>query len=239
MSRATVPGLLPTSATTRLIAALQRIQEQPFEARAIPQVRQMFEGISEYSDHRWKDSMENIDAAIRDPDFLSEFQAAQPGLHALLRNTCSITVLSGSEKINVVPPDAVAELDCRILPDQDADEFLEAIRQRIDDDQITVEPLMLFAPAESSSDTGLFSILEDISTDHYPEAGVVPAVATGFTVSHFFRDLGIISYGYAPILISEDDARTVHGNNERISVDTFETGVAMMAEILERFVGAE
>ena len=67
----------------------------------------------------------------------------------------------------------------------------------------------------------------------------MPAVATGFTDSHFFRDLGIISYGYAPILISEDDARTVHGNNERISVDTFETGVAMMAEILERFVGAE
>ena len=95
---------------------------------------------------------------------------------------------------------------------------------------------MLFSPAESSTDTGLFRILEEVSKSHYPGAGVVPAVGAGFTDSHFSRDLGITSYGYAPILIPEQDARTVHGNNERIAVDTFEQGVQMMREILARFV---
>jgi acetylornithine deacetylase/succinyl-diaminopimelate desuccinylase-like protein len=230
---------LPTSATTRLIAALQRIQTQPFEPRVIPQVSRMFEGISPYVDEKWRDSLQNIEAAVRDSSFLMQFQADQPGLHALLRNTCSITILSGSDKINVVPPVASAELDCRILPDQDADEFLAAIRNRIDDDQISIEELMLFSPAESSSDTGLFSTLEEVSKTNYPGAGVIPAVGSGFTDSHFFRDLGIISYGYAPILIPEEDARTVHGNNERIAIDTFEQGVEMMTEILMRFVTAE
>jgi acetylornithine deacetylase/succinyl-diaminopimelate desuccinylase-like protein len=228
---------LPTSATTRLIAALQRIQEQPFEPRVMPAVRLMFEGISHYSDERWRDPLRNIDAAIQDPEFLRQFQAEQPGLHALLRNTCSITMLSGSDKINVVPPLASAELDCRILPDQDADEFLESIRHRIDDDRIAVEELMLFSPAESSSDTGLFSILEAVSKDHYPTAGVVTAVLGGFTDSHFFRDLGITSYGYVPVVVPEQDARSVHGNNERISVDTFERGVEMMTDVLMRFAG--
>lgn len=230
---------LPTSATTRLVGALNRIQESPFEPRVTPQVRQMFESISAYSEEAWQEPLRNIDAAIRDPAFLRRFQAEQPGLHALLRNTCSITVLTGSNKINVVPPSASAELDCRILPDQDADVFLEEMRKRIDDELITVEELMLFSPAESNSDTGLFSLLERASKSHYPGAGVFAAVASGFTDSHFFRDLGITSYGYAPILISEEDARTVHGNNERLAIDTFEQGVEMMTEILKDFVGRD
>lgn len=230
---------LPNSATTRLIAALQRIQSTPFEPRVTPLVRQMFEDISPYSAVVWQESLQNIDGAIRDPEFLSRFQAEQPGLHALTRNTCSITILNGSNKINVVPPQASAELDCRILPDQDAQEFLDAIQSRIADDQISVEELMLFSPAESSSDTNLFSILESVSKRNYPGSGVITAVGSGFTDSHFFRDRGIVSYGYAPFLVPEEDARTVHGNDERISIDTFHRGVDMMTEILVAFTGRE
>jgi acetylornithine deacetylase/succinyl-diaminopimelate desuccinylase-like protein len=199
----------------------------------------MFEDISPYSAVVWQESLQNIDGAIRDPEFLSRFQAEQPGLHALTRNTCSITILNGSNKINVVPPQASAELDCRILPDQDAQEFLDAIQSRIADDQISVEELMLFSPAESSSDTNLFSILESVSKRNYPGSGVITAVGSGFTDSHFFRDRGIVSYGYAPFLVPEEDARTVHGNDERISIDTFHRGVDMMTEILVAFTGRE
>ena len=226
---------LPTSATTRLIAALQRIQDQPFEPEVIPQVRNMFEGIAPYSDEQWQDALANIESAVQDPAFLAQLQAEQPGLHALLRNTCSITMLTGSDKINVVPPMASAELDCRILPTQDAAEFLEGISARIDDEQIAVEEIMLFSPADSSSDTGLFSILESVTRSYFPNAGVVPAVMTGFTDSHFFRDLGIVSYGYAPYVVTEEIARTVHGNNERIPVDSFEQGVDVMTEVLMTF----
>src|SRR5690606_811630 len=108
--------------------------------------------------------------------FLERFQIAMPGRHALVRNTCSITMLTGSDKINVVPPTAAAELDCRILPDQDAAAFLGEIEARIADPQIRVEEIMLFGPAESSSDTPLFELLSNVSRRHYPSAGVVPAV---------------------------------------------------------------
>jgi acetylornithine deacetylase/succinyl-diaminopimelate desuccinylase-like protein len=226
---------LPTSAPTRLIAALQRIQETPFEPRVTDAVRVMFEGIAEYVDPEWQAPLRNIEQAVREPEFLDRFQAAMPGRHALVRNTCSITMLSGSDKINVVPPTASAELDCRILPTQDAARFLEDIRRRIDDPRIEVEEIMLFGPAESSSDTPLFDLLASMSTQHYPGAGVVAAVAAGFTDSHFFRDLGIVSYGFAPVLIREADARTVHGNNERIGIDTFDRGVEIMTQIVRAF----
>jgi acetylornithine deacetylase/succinyl-diaminopimelate desuccinylase-like protein len=225
----------PTSATTRLIAALQRIQEAPFEPRIVGPVRDMFKAIADDVDPQWREPLKNIDQAILDPRFVANFQAELPGLHALIRNTCSITVLTGSQKINVVSPTAVAELDCRILPDQDSGDFLDGIRARIDDDQIEIEEIMLFGAAATSSDTPLYTHLVDKTREHFPAVGIAPAVATGFTDSHFFRDIGIASYGYSPGLRTETQSASVHGNNERIGIATFNQGVNIMIELVEAF----
>jgi acetylornithine deacetylase/succinyl-diaminopimelate desuccinylase-like protein len=227
---------LSTSAPTRLIAALQRIQESPFEPRIVPPVREMFARIANSVDPVWQESLADIDTAIEDPDFAARFQAAEPSLHALIRNTCSITMLSGSQKINVVPPTSSAELDCRILPDQDADEFLEEIRSRVADDHIEIEQIMLFSAAASSADTSLYALLEASIRRHFPSAGIAPGVTTGFTDSHFFRDIGIESYGYNPAVRPAAAASSVHGNNERIGIATFNQGVDIMVETVGAFV---
>ncbi|MCZ6831615.1 MAG: M20/M25/M40 family metallo-hydrolase [Gammaproteobacteria bacterium] len=230
-------GSMPqsTSAPVRLIIALNNIQQAPFEPRITPAVREMFRQLAPFTEPKWSEQLLNIDDSIGDPDFLKSFQREQPALHALIRNTCSITMLIGSQKINVVPPVVSAELDCRILPDQDADEFLQAIKSRVNDNNISVEEIMLFGAAESSTDNALYLALEDITRKYYPGAGVITTVAAGFTDSHFFRDLGIASYGYAPMVIPDDAMTSIHGNNERIGVETFEKGVQMMTELVERF----
>jgi len=227
---------LSTSAPTRLIAALQRIQETPFEPRIVPPVREMFARIADSVNPVWQTSLADIDTAIEDPEFAARFQDAEPGLHALIRNTCSITMLTGSQKINVVPPTSSAELDCRILPDQDEAEFLEGIRSRIADDHIEIEQIMLFSAAASSADTNLYSILEESIRKNFPSAGIAPGVTTGFTDSHFFRDIGIESYGYNPAVRPAAAASSVHGNNERIGIATFNRGVEIMVETVRTFV---
>jgi acetylornithine deacetylase/succinyl-diaminopimelate desuccinylase-like protein len=233
-------GSMPqsTSAPTRLIQALNRIYETPFEPRIVEPVQRMFEAISAYAGPEWQDALRNIHEAINDPEFLRRFQAERPDLHALVRNTCSITMLAGSDKINVVPPIASAELDCRILPDQDAQQFLEEIASRVNDDHIRIEEIMLFGAAQSNSDTGLFRLLEEVTQRYYPATKMIPAVSTGFTDSHFFRDIGITSYGYSPMLVPEDHIGGAHGNDERIGIDTFEQGVEMMTEIVGRFASS-
>jgi acetylornithine deacetylase/succinyl-diaminopimelate desuccinylase-like protein len=224
-----------TSAPSRLVAALERIRRAPFEPRVLPSVRTMFASLARTEEPKWQEPLREIDEAIQDPDFLVRLQAEKPHLHALIRNTCSLTVLSGSSKINVVPPEASAELDCRVLPDQDVDAFIEAIRERIADDAIRIEKIMAFSAAASPSDTELFRVLESVSKEHYPKAIVIPSVTAGFTDSHFFRDLGIVSYGFGPIVVTQEDYLGVHGNNERIGVKNFRQGVRAMTEIVERF----
>lgn len=230
-------GSLPrtTSSPGRLVAALERLQRTPFEPRILPPVRTMFASLAGAAEPEWQQPLREIDTAIGKPGFLERFQAAKPHLHALIRNTCSLTVLSGSSKINVVPPEASAELDCRVLPDQDVDAFVEAVRERLADDAIQIERILAFSAATSPIDTELFRVMQSVTQEHYPGAVVTPTVAAGFTDSHFFRDLGIVSYGYAPVVVPTADLSGLHGNNERIGLETFHKGVQTLTEIVERF----
>jgi acetylornithine deacetylase/succinyl-diaminopimelate desuccinylase-like protein len=202
---------------------------------AVPAVAEMFLGLATLEDESMASFFEAPQQAITDDEFMLSLQLENPGTHALLRNTCSITRLTGSAKINVVPALAQAELDCRLLPDQDPDTFIEELATIINDDDVQIERIMGFSPAVSSVDTDLFETLRQVSNKHFPGARVVPHVAAGFTDSHFFRDLGITSYGYSPFMMSVGESRGVHGNDERISVENLQRGTQVMTEILQEF----
>ncbi|HXW08062.1 MAG TPA: M20/M25/M40 family metallo-hydrolase [Vicinamibacterales bacterium] len=221
------------SAVTTLVAALERLRLHQFEARIVPAVAAYFKGIAPAVSPAWRERFTNIDAAIREPGVVAELQRDDPALHALVRNTCSITRLDGSDKINVIPPEARAEIDCRLLPDQDPKVFLAELDQVLGG-EIQIETLMGFTPAVSPPDTDVYRAIEAVCRQHFPEAPVVPAVLGGFTDSHFVRDLGITAYGFTPVVIPFEDERSVHGNDERISVENVRRGARMMLEIVKR-----
>jgi acetylornithine deacetylase/succinyl-diaminopimelate desuccinylase-like protein len=224
------------SAVNRLIRALYRLQTYQFQPRIIPAVDTYFKGIAPTAGPEWKDAFMDMAKTIQDPDKLLRLQTENPELAALTRNTCSITILQGSAKINVIPPDASAQLDCRLLPDQDVAEFKQELRDALNDPGIQIEQLLGFTPAVSSTDNLLYRTIVDVTKAHYPNAAIVPSVSTGFTDSHFFRDRGISSYGYAPFLVPIADESGVHGNNERLSIQNIRTGTQMMWEIVSKMV---
>jgi len=224
-----------TSSVTRILRAGQRIADTTFEYRVVPAVRHLFHSSAEFREGEFKTKLERIDESIKDANFMTALQMNEPGSVALLHNTCSITRLSGSNKINVVPPTASIELDCRLLPDQDPDEFLTELALIVNDQQIDIETIMGFTPAVSSTDTPLFESIERVLTLHYENMKVVPSVSTGFTDSHFFRDINITSYGFGPFLFHENEKTGVHGNNERISVENMIKGTRIMTDFVMDF----
>jgi len=60
----------------------------------------------------------------------------------------------------------------------------------------------------------------------------VPSVIPGFTDSHYFRELGIASYGFAPFVLGDEDGKTVHGSNEHVSVENLRNGVKRLVALL-------
>jgi len=225
---------LVSYASLEMIKALNRLRQYEFDARVIPAVDVHFKGMAERHPEPWRTRFQELGAAIQEPGVLRELQIYNPGLHTLVRNTCSITRFEGSGKINVVSPEVWAEIDCRLLPDQDPDEWLAEV-QRVLGPEVDIEVLMGFTPAVSTTDTELYRTVRDVTLETFPDASFVPQVQGGFTDSHFFRDLGIVSYGYSATATPAEDAGGVHGNNERVTEENVRRGVTMTVKILERF----
>jgi acetylornithine deacetylase/succinyl-diaminopimelate desuccinylase-like protein len=228
------PGVM--SSVNRLVRALYNIQNHNFEPRVVPAVDTYFKGLARRAPEPWRTRYADMAQTVKDPDKLLELQIENRGLHALTRNTCSITMLEGSNKVNVVPPKVSAQIDCRMLPDQDPELFVQELHRAINDPAVSIEVLMVFAPAVSSTDTQLYEAITTVAQRHFPGVSVIPSVSTGFTDSHFFRELGIASYGFSPAMVPVADSPGVHGNNERISIENVRRGTQMMYEIVESVV---
>ena len=222
------------TSVTRLVRAAHRVAETRFEPRVVPTVEAMFQGLAPLQDGPLVQAFADPRNAVQDDEFMLSLQLSNPALNALFRNTCSLTRLEGSAKINVVPSEAYAELDCRLLPDQNPEAFLRDLNTIISDPGVTIERIMGFAPAVSSTDTELFEVIQATSEEFFPGSRVIPSVSGGFTDSHFFRDLGIVSYGYAPFVLQATERRGIHGNNERVSVENVERGTRVMTDLLRR-----
>ncbi|MEX1197951.1 MAG: M20/M25/M40 family metallo-hydrolase [Pseudohongiellaceae bacterium] len=215
-----------TSAVTRIVDALTLIRQNPFPPRIIPQVERYFAQLAERMDGEWRDGYADLSEAVQDPAFLDRLQAARPGHHSLTRDTCSMTRMQGSSKINVVPPQAWAELDCRILPDKPSGEFVDELQDMIAETGVTIEVIMAFTPAISTTSSRLYESIRNVTGELYPGSRVLASVSTGFTDSHFTRDLGIVSYGFNPLITETDEHTGVHGNDEQVPEDRFRQAVS-------------
>lgn len=225
-----------TSAVTRIVTALNTLLENPFPPRVIAPVQEYFAGLSLNMSPAWQAAYADLSSAINDPQFMRRLHEQRPGHHALTRDTCSMTRFEASNKINVVPPTAWAELDCRILPDKPSAQFVAELESLIAESGVTVEVIMAFTPAISTTNSRLFEAIRNVTAELHPGSRVLPSVSTGFTDSHFTRDLGIISYGFNPMITDDGEHTGVHGNDERVPEAVFRRGVSDFYAVVRNVV---
>ena len=144
--------------------------------------------------------------------------------------------MNGGIKINVVPPSAWAEIDCRILPDLKPEEFIEQIEDLIKDTGVEVEPLMLGFSGSSSTNSELYKAIEAFIQTNYPGSKLSPSVSAGFTDSRFSRGIGIASYGFNTYIYEGNESSGIHGNNERIHENRYRQSVRDLSLILEKVI---
>jgi acetylornithine deacetylase/succinyl-diaminopimelate desuccinylase-like protein len=161
-----------------------------------------------------------------------------PELLAMFINTLNITMLNSGIKANVIPARSEAVIDCRLLPGQHKDAWMDEVRGIIDDERITVE---LYSPDQGEPmavpwDTELFRTINDVVKEAMEDAIVVPGMTVGGTDNRFLRAMGIPAYGFIPCLLSSEERRGFHGNNEFMTIENFQTGVELMYEIVRRMV---
>jgi acetylornithine deacetylase/succinyl-diaminopimelate desuccinylase-like protein len=226
------------AAVPRLIAALDRVRRAESSLHVLPEVEQMFLRLAPEANEEDRAGYVALRAALKDDSAFRRRFLANPTHNALVRNTVSITVLEGGTRTNVVPARASARLDARLLPGNRCEDFIHAIRSVISDPEVSIEPLLAFESRSSSADSELFRTIERVAERVNPGAVVVPRMIGGFTDAHWFRERGIVAYGFVPRWLTPADTLGIHGPDERVSIENLRRGTEILIAIIEELDAA-
>lgn len=224
------------SALNRLIRALDRIRTWHPELRVLPSVAKSFKDQSSRIAQPEAGWYADIAKAIQDP---AVAQAVYEGEGALLRDTVSITVVRAGSATNVIPGSAEAELDVRLLPGTEREEFLARLRAVIDDATVEIVPPARFnPPIESRIDTELFRVIERVVAKRYPGVPVTTRMGTGATESSLVRPLGIVCYGFTPLLLTAEEDASQHADDERVPIESLRESAGIFYEVVNGIAAA-
>jgi acetylornithine deacetylase/succinyl-diaminopimelate desuccinylase-like protein len=229
-------GSVPTgdNPVPRLARALARIAAWETALRVTPAVDRFFkaQARTETGEHRrWLADASRALKTRRGRAWL----LSEPERNALLRNTIAPTVLAGSNRTNIIPQEATAELDIRLLPDEDPRGFRRALEQAIGDPKVKLVPIGEITPRfDAPLDTELFHAIERVVGRMLPGVPLATPISTGASDRPTYAKAGIVCYGLDPYLVElEESRRGVHGNDERLSVENVGFGVRFYLELLQ------
>jgi acetylornithine deacetylase/succinyl-diaminopimelate desuccinylase-like protein len=161
--------------------------------------------------------------------------SALPPLDAVLRHGISPTLISGGIRTNVIPTEAQANLNIRLLPGATIDELLGRLRTVVDDRDVRFEVVSTGddAPPSPLSGEGYRAICDALSALD-PSIVPVPYLGTGATDSAPLRKSGMHCYGLLPFPMEQEDEDRMHGHDERVSVNALGFGVRLTYGIVQR-----
>lgn len=158
------------------------------------------------------------------------------------KTTITPTIIAGGVKENIIPSEAEAVFDCRVLPGQSVEETLATIKNLLKDaglDKLSFEIIQIHDGNESTTHTPLYGAITGVLRELEPNCGVTPAMTTGGTDSHFFRETGSIAYGFHPMRPDEPNdllEKRMHGIDERITIENLVWGTSVLYEAVKRFM---
>lgn len=215
-----------------LARAIQRIESNPLPGGVVGATRQLFEYLAPETPLYARVPLANLWLFAKPLDWVL---SGQPGVNALLRTTTAVTMLSGSPKDNVLPVEAIAGVNFRLLPGDSSDWLLERITEIVDDPRVEVR--FKYPPREatavSPSDGPAFALIQRTVAEIFPDAIFAPFLTVGGTDVRHYAPITDGLYRFAPFTYGAADLKLPHGIDERIAVDALPVAVDFYARFIE------
>jgi acetylornithine deacetylase/succinyl-diaminopimelate desuccinylase-like protein len=220
-----------------LAAAVAKIGDYSAPVHLTSIVRRYFEGLSAIEDDETGKWMRVIDAPDRGEHAQRVLSDMNPMWNSMMRDTIAPTMLQAGVRANVIPSEAKAVLNVRLLPGDTITALLNDLTKLVNDPTVKLDVLPdggLAAP-NSSMESDFYGLLTKVCAKEFGGAPVLPFLSTGATDSAQLRLHNVQAYGLRPFPMTEEDDARVHGDDERLPLASFAKGVDLMTRIVAEF----
>ncbi len=213
-----------------LSSAIHKIEANPLPPRITEPVRQMFATVGPEMSLTRRTVLANL--WLFEPVVTGLF-ARSPSTNALVRTTTAVTMIGGGTKENVLPCEAKALVNFRILPGDTVSSVTQHVRDVIGDPRVTITQLRGNKPSPVSDTHSVsFQALQRSIRQIFPKVLVAPSLTIGGTDSKHFVLLNAAVYRFLPLWLERNDLPRIHGTNERIAIDNYVKIVRFYAQLI-------
>lgn len=230
---ASAPPVDSTSA--RLARAILRLDRNPFRVRMPPPVRTMLAAFEPHVSRRYRLLLR----ALRIAHPLGARLLVRRGGEsaALMHTTIAVTMVAGGTAPNVLPPALSATLNIRIATDETVSGALDTIRRRIADDGVAIELLEGSEPSPlSPTDNEQFAVIARAVDATFPNTVTAPYVMMAATDSRHLHRFAPAVYRFSPLEMDAAQRASIHGENERVGIDSLASGERFFQFLLRSLV---
>ncbi|HXX16793.1 MAG TPA: M20/M25/M40 family metallo-hydrolase [Candidatus Eremiobacteraceae bacterium] len=220
-----------------LASAVDKIGNYTAPVHLTSIVRRYFEGLSAIEDDETDKWLRVIDTPDRGEHAQRVISEMSPMWNAMMRDTIAPTMLQAGVRPNVIPSEARAVLNVRMLPEDTVDVLLNDLNKIVNDPSVKLEvmPDAGLAAPNSSMETDFYTLITKVCAKEFSGAPVLPFLSPGATDSAQLRLHNVQAYGLLPFPLTAEDAARMHGTDERIPLDSFAQGVDLTTRLVTEF----
>lgn len=215
-----------------LARAIARVEAHPMPPR-MAMARLMFEDLGAYLPFAMRLALAN--SWLFGKTVQNRFDAS-PETGALIRTTQAVTMIQGGIKDNILPAQAAAVVNCRILPGETRETVREHIRRAIDDEavQIRLDENMGWEPSPVSPvNSEIYQGLSLCIRQVFPDAAVAPYLVAGATDSRYYTAISENVFRFSPYEMNAELVKTIHGVDERIATERLAKMVGFYMHLIQ------
>jgi acetylornithine deacetylase/succinyl-diaminopimelate desuccinylase-like protein len=222
-------------------AAIAKISTYTAPVHYTAIVRRYFEGLTPIVDDELGKWMRSLDTADRGEHAQRVISDANPQWNAMLRDTIAPTMFNAGVRANVIPGEARAILNVRLLPGDTIDALVSDLTKLVNDPEVhlEVQPDAGLAAPPSSLESDFYAAIVKVSAQEFGGVPVLPYQSPWATDSSQLRLHNVQSYGLWPFPLTDDDLKRMHSEDERIPLSSFAKGVDVEARIVAEFAVAK
>ena len=216
-----------------LSAACKRVEDHPFKAHIQGPAAQMFDTLGRYSTPLYRVIFANLWCFGWLLDLLAKKSGGE--MNALLRTTVAFTQMQGSSARNVIPPEASMVANMRLNPSDSVASALDYLKKTVANDAVEITALESFEPSPvSETGCAAWDKVAASVAETWRGCVVAPYLMVQCSDSRHYGSISNHVYRFSAMDLTAEERATIHGNNERIRVETAAKAVEFYIRLLGR-----